>query len=412
MRRSGHRAWAIGWLLAASVTFAAVASAQSIDGFSPPDYREQRERFTPAGGAAIDLRFVIARDAARHAPRVVATTQAALTVLSAWFGPLAPSLTVAGVSWRGQAGAAASPGVVWVPLRWLAPVRDQSTERAVISGLVRQYWIAPAPSGFDGSLIAYTGARAIHQLLEGSHFAAPRFFGGVVPFALRSLLLSPPVADPRPRPWRFDELAPAGGISADHRRGVQALQTLERVVGWPTMLEAVSRLRLMPSSERTPAALAAILSDTTGADLRSLALECFRADAVFDYAVTGLHSEPGPSGLLETTVSIGRPGSGRFAIHADSGDREMSMPLLVRFADGSEARDYFDGAAASATMVYSASSVAVSAAVDPDRTLLLDINRDNNVIAGDARTAPLGVRLALHWLAWLQNAMLSYTALL
>jgi hypothetical protein len=30
----------------------------------------------------------------------------------------------------------------------------------------------------------------------------------------------------------------------------------------------------------------------------------------------------------------------------------------------------------------------------------------------DAPSSPLGVRLALNWMAWLQNAMLSYTALL
>ena len=54
----------------------------------------------------------------------------------------------------------------------------------------------------------------------------------------------------------------------------------------------------------------------------------------------------------------------------------------------------------------------MSAAIDPDVMLLLDVNRANNGIVHDARTAPLGVRLALNWMAWLQNAMLSYTALL
>lgn len=409
-RRGG--AWAIAWLLAGSATFVPAADAQSIDGFPQSGYLEQRERFTPEGGSPIDLRFVIARDASSQAPRVVAATHAGLTVLSAWFGPLSPSLTVAGVWWRGHAGAAASPGLVTAPLRWLAPVRDQSTERALIGGLVRQYWIATAPTGFDESLITYTGARAIHQLLEGSNFATPRFFGGIVPFSLRSMLLSPPAVDSRPRVWRFEELEPVGGTTAEVARGVKALQTLERLVGWPTMLEAISRLRVASSGDRDPDGLATALSAATGTDLRSLVLECFRADAVFDYSLNGLHSEPGPSGRFETAVSIGRPGSGRFAIRDDGGDREMTMPLRVRFADGTEARDYFDGAAASATMIYSAKAAAVSAAIDPDLMLLLDINRENNVIARDAPASRLGVRLALHWMTWLQNAMLSYMALL
>jgi hypothetical protein len=51
------------------------------------------------------------------------------------------------------------------------------------------------------------------------------------------------------------------------------------------------------------------------------------------------------------------------------------------------------------------------ATVDPDTMLLLDDDRDNNTIVRDAPVSPLGIRLALHWMAWLQNAMLSYTAL-
>jgi hypothetical protein len=62
--------------------------------------------------------------------------------------------------------------------------------------------------------------------------------------------------------------------------------------------------------------------------------------------------------------------------------------------------------------VYSTRSAAVSATIDPDMMLLLDVNRGNNAIVHDAPMVPIGFRLALHWMAWLQNAMLSYTALL
>ena len=60
------------------------------------------------------------------------------------------------------------------------------------------------------------------------------------------------------------------------------------------------------------------------------------------------------------------------------------MPVLVRFADGTEVRDYFDGAAPSSTLVYTAKSPAVSAAIDPDLMLLLDVNRANNAFVRDA----------------------------
>jgi len=400
----------------------AAADAQSIDGLPESRFVEQRERFVPDGGAPIDLRFLITREAAGQTTRVVNTTHAALTMLAAWFGPLpavsavegAPSLTVAGAPWRGSFSGTSHPGVVSAPLRWLTPVRDQSTERALIGALVSQYWnggAAPA-SAFEEGLILYAGTRAIHELLEGSNFAATRSFGGLVPFPLRSVLLSQPVADPRPRVWGFEGFEPPANAGPEVRRAVKALQTLERYVGWPTLLEAISRLRVDAANRQDAAAFAAALSDVLGTDLRSLVKECLRADAIFDYSLDGLQSGPGAAGLIETTVTISRRGSGRFEIQDAAADREATMPLLVRFADGTQARDYFDGAAPSSTLVYTTKAAAVGASIDPDVMLLLDVNRENNSIVRDAPASPLAVRLALHWMTWLQNAMLSYTALL
>lgn len=391
------------------VLAAAAAGAQSIDGLPDSRFLEQRETFPPASGAPIELRFLIAREAGGQTTRVVNATRATLAMLSEWFGPLpTPSLTVAGVPWPSGV-TVARPGIVTAPLRWLAPLRDQSMERALIVAIVSQYWPAgDAPAPFEQALIAYTGTRAIHHLLEGSNFETPRFFGGIVPFPLRSVLLSPPVGDPRPRVRDFDELALPDDRAV--QRGVRALQTLERYAGWPALLEALSRMR--ESGRRDAEAFAAALSQVRGTDLRPLVAECLRAEAVFDYSLDSLHSAAGAAGLIETTVTIRRRGSGRFAIGEDAGHRDSTMPLLVRFADGSEARDYFDGAAPSSTLVYSTTTAAIAAAVDPDAMLLLDVDRDNNAMVPDARASRLGIRLALNWMAWLQNAMLSYTALL
>ena len=63
------------------------------------------------------------------------------------------------------------------------------------------------------------------------------------------------------------------------------------------------------------------------------------------------------------------------------------------------------------SLIYSARAAAVAATIDPDAMLLLDEDRDNNTIVRHKPVSRLGIRLALHWLAWLQNAMLSYTAL-
>lgn len=394
---------------------APAAQAQSADTFPASRFIEQRERFTPEGGVPVELRFLIAREAAGQASRVVEGTHAALSLLSTWFGTLtSPSLTVAGVPWLGSVTRDVRPGLASAPVRWLTPVRDRYTERALIGAVVRQYWAhdsSTALSSFEEGLVGFLSARAITQLLEGSNFTTPRFLGGSVPFPLRAVQ-TPPVADPRPRVLGFEELEPPSIVSSEVRRTMKALQTLERYVGWPTMLQAIAQMRRASRDRQDAEAFAAALSDVRGTDLRSLVAECLRADAIFDYSLASLQSAPGSSGLIETTVNIARAGSGRFALGHEGGDRDRSMPVLVRFADGSEVRDYVDGAAPASTLVYSAKVAAVSATIDPDVMLLLDVNRENNAIVREAPMVPIGFRLALHWMAWLQNAMLSYTALL
>jgi hypothetical protein len=331
-----------------------------------------------------------------ESPRVTDASRAASQLLHDWFGPPPEPLRVA------------------VPTRWLAPVRDQSMERAVIYSLIRQYWNASAPASrpFTESLVAYTAARAIHHLLEANNFAAPRFFGGVVPFPLRALPLTRPAFERRPEVVDFDGLE--SPERPDDLPGVRALQSLERYVGWPTMLNALSELRAIDSSKWDAAAFGDILSEIRGTDIRFLTTECVRTDAVFDYALDQMQrmqSRALPSGLFETTITVARRGTGRFALREDGGDGAAALPVGVRFADGREVRVAIDGAAPSTTLVFTAPAQAVSAAVDPDVMLVLDVDRENNAIIGNSRISKLGARLALHWLAWLQNAMLTYSAL-
>jgi hypothetical protein len=320
--------------------------------------------------------------------RIEKASTAATSLLTEWLGAPAAPITVG----------------TEVRERWLLPVRDQSLEREVIAATARQYWTGSAATAtFHDALIVYTGTRAIHHALEGSNFEVVRFFGGFVPWPLSSILLSPPVADPRPRIWQFPEL-PANHETA---RFVRGLQTIERHVGWPTMTQALAALRA--GGQFDPAAFGATLSAIRGTSIDSLVWELFRTDATFDYAIQDVRSRQ-EGERFESAVSVMRRGSGAFAI-GDAGDPEPAMPILVRFADGAELRDWFDGRPASLTLVYTADTPIVYAAIDPDLMLLLDVNRANNVSDSEPpRIQPLGVRLALHWMSWLQHTMLTYGA--
>ena len=125
---------------------------------------------------------------------------------------------------------------------------------------------------------------------------------------------------------------------------------MERYVGWPAMAQALATMRA-GGGALDANVFAATLSTVRGTDVTALVRECFRSDAVFDYAIANVQSSASADGLFETSLTLVRPGSGIFEVAGD-GDRERSMPVLVRFADGTELRDWFDGAAPSSTLVY------------------------------------------------------------
>ena len=87
------------------------------------------------------------------------------------------------------------------------------------------------------------------------------------------------------------------------------------------------------------------------------------------------------------------------------------ITLRVTFEDGQQRTDYWDGRNREKTFHYRSPARAVSAAVDPDRTLLLDLKQTNNSMTLDPRASVAASRWAARWLAWLENALLNYAAL-
>ncbi len=79
----------------------------------------------------------------------------------------------------------------------------------------------------------------------------------------------------------------------------------------------------------------------------------------------------------------------------------------MTFADGSTASERWDGRERWKLFTYDRTAAAVSAEVDPDHVLLLDINRLNNSHAVASR-AQGGRQWAGRWWLWLQDLALTY----
>jgi len=114
-------------------------------------------------------------------------------------------------------------------------------------------------------------------------------------------------------------------------------------------------------------------------------------------------------------VAVERFGDGIFS-GANGGsdglfEHGRGVVFVTTFADGESVRDAWDGRGSGRVFEYRSRSRAVSAEVDPDRVLLLDLNRANNGVtldSGPARTA--ATRWAARWMIWLEDQLLTYVA--
>ena len=308
-----------------------------------------------------------------HRPRVEQAAQASLALLTEWFGPAPLSHT----------------NLDEVPASWLLFERDRTLERSVVASVTRQYWSSAIGrhdlTPFEDAIVGYTAQRVIDQELGDRNRAVVGFFGGTMRFPLRLAAEA------------FDTPL------------IRGLRTIERYAGWPAMIEALALLRASPEVRLEPATLATALSAIRGSDVRLLIAECLRPDATFDYAIADVGSALSGD-TIQTSLSIVRSGSGVFEIGTDV-DPERSMPLLLRLADGTELREWFDGRAERMTLVYSTSSRLILAAIDPEAMVLRDQNRTNNTFTAAPAIRSLGLRLSLHWVSWLQQMMLTYSAM-
>jgi hypothetical protein len=210
------------------------------------------------------------------------------------------------------------------------------------------------------------------------------------------------------------------------------LFTLENYLGTETMLacmrEYVNRWRFKHPTTKD---FVQVFNETSGQNLDWFFDQALYSRATVDYAVAGISSNEivSPHGFdftMKTTDTTATNGQEDDESKSDSGKGDedstrkqkpksyeskvnirrlgefvFPVEVLVKFDDGEEVRELWDGRELWKKFIYQKSAKLVSATIDPDKKIWLDVNMSNN-----SRTLEpnmLGVnKLAARWMFWMQ----------
>ena len=398
-----------------------------------PDYEVRTARFEHPGLPPVAMRLLLQPEHASHADRHFEATRAALRTYGTWFGAYPYGhVTIVDPAWQSGAGGMEYPTLFTAGTRWLAPEGVTSPEGVTVHECGHQFWYGIIGTNefedawMDEGFNTYSTARTIAEAYSPNYYAA-RFFGGFVPWVYRDIVFTRADADglanyragaeleAQATPsWRYP---PAAGGALSYAKTALWLHTLERYIGWPTMQRVMStffsRWRFRHPK---PQDFFAVVNEVTGRDMTWFFDQVYRSSNVFDYAVEAVASGPAAvSGFVEAGDTLqfesrkATPGRTRSVVVVRRlGEAVFPVDVQVAFANGEKVREKWDGRDRWKRFVYERSSEAVSAEVDPDRVLLLDMDFTNNSRTTTPATDRAARKWTLKWMAWLQDLMLTY----
>jgi Peptidase family M1 domain len=397
-----------------------------------PDYVEHRQRFEHAGLPPVDIRLLMQPEHAGQEDRHFAATAAALRYYGEWYGPYPYGhVTVIDPAYQSGAGGMEYPTLFTAGTRWIAPRQTNVPEAVTVHEAGHQFWYAIVGNNefehawMDEGLNTFSEER-VQSIAFQPNYRVERFFGGFVPWQFRDIALnratdgnglngyrsaaeSDVPATPTYRYW------PGTHAQVTYSKTALWLHTLERMLGWDTLQRILSTyFDRWKFRHPRPQDFFAVANEVSGRDLTWFFDQVHRSSNVFDYgverfvserlAVQGLDDGPQPSygnreaeGTYRTTLVVRRFGEATFPV-----------TVVTTFADGQQLTETWDGIDRWRLYTYDRPSRAVNVVIDPERTLLLDINYTNNSASIAPRASRAASKWSLKWMVWLQDLMLTW----
>jgi hypothetical protein len=382
-----------------------------------PDYLERTARFEHPQLPAVEMRLLLQPEHAAQAERHFDATRTTLRYYGEWFGPYPYGhITIIDPAYQSGAGGMEYPTLFTAGTRWLAPARVTTPEGVTVHEAGHQFWYGIVASNefedawMDEGFNTYSTARAIAQVYDPNYLAL-RYFGGFLPWVFRDIALRRETEGNRLAGYRRDAKSdvpstpsfryfPSTGGSITYNKTALWLNTMERWLGWPTMQRIMSRyFERWKFKHPKPDDFFAVVNEVGGRDFGGFFDQVYRSSNVFDYGVQDLKSER-EGEQYHTALVVRRYGEAIFPVD-----------VAVTFRNGERVIERWEGADRWKLYTYDRPSQALSAEVDPDRVLLLDIASTNNSKTLEPQGGGAATKWSLKWMVWLQDCLLSWAAL-
>jgi len=402
-----------------------------------PDYIEHRARFEHATLPAVEMRLLLQPEHAGQAERHFDATRTALRYYGEWFGAYPYGyITVIDPAWQSGAGGMEYPTLFTAGSRWLAPAGVADPEGVTVHEAGHQFWYGIVGNNefedawMDEGFNTFSTGRAIEaNPAYRVNYVAQRYFGGFVPWVFKDITVSRDVDENGLSGYRASaesdaqstptyKYFPATGGGLSYSKTALWLHTLERYVGWPTLQRVMStHFSRWQFRHPKPQDFFAVVNEVTERDMTWFFDQVYRSSLVFDYGIGSIGSEPakGPgfvdrNGKVELDENAGQAGPVRTTIIVRRyGEAVFPVDVQVVFKNGEKVRERWNGRGRWTAFTYERAVPAAYAVVDPERILLLDINRSNNSFTTTPVADAAARKWMLKWMVWLQDALATYS---
>ena len=382
-----------------------------------PDYLVRTARFDHPQLPGVDMRLLLQPEHAAQADRHFEATRTTLKYYGEWFGPYPYGhITIVDPAFQSGTGGMEYPTLFTAGTRWIAPAGVTTPEGVTVHEAGHQFWYGIVGNNefedawMDEGFNTFSTARAVAQVYD-PNFLALRYFGGFVPWVVRDIALSRETEGNRLSGYRRDAKSdvqstpsyryfPSTGGSITYNKTALWLNTMERMLGWATVQRILStHFAAWKFKHPAPGDFFAIASKVSGEDLNWYFDQVYRSSNVFDYGVEELQSVR-EGNEYRANVVVRRFGEAIFPVD-----------VLVTFASGERVTEHWDGKDRWKLYTYERPGAVLSAQVDPNHVLLLDVDYTNNSKTLEPKGAAAAAKWSTAWMMWLQDCLLSWATL-